>query len=156
MARHEEGDVASDPTRREFFRMFGREAVRNAGAVMGAAAEFRRASGVAANDLLDVRHTAVSERSTPDALFSSAYRLADDGLLILDQRELPGRMDILTCREPTEVATAIRLGAINGGPILGEVAAYAVAMAVRGTGDNEVAGRERVLNTAANTLRTAR
>src|SRR6186997_418177 len=124
-------DEGADPTRREFFRTFGRESIRNVGSVVGAAAEIRRATSVAAQDLFEVPGMSrPSEReespATVDASFSSAYRLGDGALLALDQRELPGRMSILTLREPTEVSSAIRSGAINGGPILGEVAAYAL------------------------------
>ena len=54
MARDDREEDAIDPTRREFFRHFGRESIRNAGAVVGAAAEIRRAGNVAARDMLDM------------------------------------------------------------------------------------------------------
>ncbi len=43
MARSESVEGDHDPSRREFFRTFSRETVRQAGAVAGAAAELRRA-----------------------------------------------------------------------------------------------------------------
>ena len=72
---------AADPTRREFFRTFGRETVRNAGAVVGAAAELRRASEAAARELLAVDQPGASEIPAPtsaaggeSSAFNSAYR----------------------------------------------------------------------------------
>src|SRR5215210_3887828 len=108
MARRDE--PAADPTRREFFRTFGRDAVRNAGALMGAAADLRRQGGDAARDLLDLGSTRARVEITtttpelagePRASFNSAYRVSGGSLLILDQRELPGRVSILTCHEPS-------------------------------------------------------
>jgi methylthioribose-1-phosphate isomerase len=157
--------MAHDPTRRDFFRTFGRETMRNAGAVVGAAAELRRASSTAARELLDLgsgNTPAAHVDELPDesdsvaSSFRSAYRLAEDSLLILDQRGLPGRLTILTCREPTEVASAIRTGAVNGGPVLGEVAAYALALAVAQIGERDMQLVDQVFGAAANTLRAAR
>ncbi|MEO6349661.1 MAG: hypothetical protein ABIP53_03330 [Candidatus Limnocylindrales bacterium] len=133
-------DLGYDARRREFFRVFGRQAVRNAGAVLGAASELRRAGGDAARELLDLggpiadtRTPALPEPVAPPstASFRSAYRLADDALLLLDQRGLPGETNVLTVREPSEVASAIRLGVTNAGPILGEICAYGLALNAR-------------------------
>lgn len=171
MARRDEGRTAADPTRREFFRTLGRQTVRNAGAVAGAAAELRRAGGIAARELLDIgadNHPAGVDRMRPAGAelapsFRSAYRLADEALLILDQRDLPGRTTILTCSEPSEVASAIRSGAINSGPVLGEIAAYMLVVALARAGNSTGSsagsaadGRDQVFRAAANTLRGAR
>jgi len=176
MARREETDGAADPTRREFFRTFGRQSVRQAGAVMGAAAELRRAGGAAARELLEVgsqgpvvsqaggsvsvdRGRTEDERAAgapPAPSFRSAYRLGEDTLLILDQRDLPNRTTVLTCSEPTEVASAIRSGAINSGPVLGEVAAYTLAAVLARSAAGPVESRDELFRAAANTLRGAR
>ena len=156
--------MPDDPTRREFFRTFGRETVRNAGAVAGAAAELRRRSGEAARELLELGGPGVEvvnaapSRPIDDsvAAFNSAYRLSGGALLILDQRELPIRVSIVTCREPSEVASAIRLGVVNAGPVLGELAAYAIAIASADSTDIDRAGRDQQVRAAANTLRGAR
>jgi methylthioribose-1-phosphate isomerase len=162
MARREDTEGASDPTRRQFFRTFGQQTVRNAGAVMGAAAELRRAGGVAARELLDtggpvtvdaVGPIVADEPQTP---FRSAYRLDDDSLLVLDQRDLPGRVTIIPCFEPTEVVSAIRSRAINGGPVLAEVAAYALSMTVARSVKSTGQSRDQAVRAAANTLRGAR
>ena len=75
MARPDEHDTS----RRDFFRTFGRETVRQAGAVAGVAAELRRSSMAAAQVLFDP--AAVTDlpepqvdESQPDATFRSAYR----------------------------------------------------------------------------------
>ncbi len=162
MARRDDTEGAADPTRREFFRTFGRQAVHNAGAVMGAAAELRRAGGAAARDLLDMPvenrgaapALAVADEAAP--AFRSAYRLSDDALLILDQRDLPGRLTILTCTEPTEVASAIRSGAVNSGPVLAEIAAYALVAELARSAGRSSESRDQVFRAAANTLRGAR
>jgi methylthioribose-1-phosphate isomerase len=165
MARRNDADAAADASRREFFRTFGRETVRNAGAVMGAAAELRRASGAAARDLLDGGAPArevgglvplAPPESEASANFNSAFRLGVDELLVLDQRDLPSRAPILSLREPTELASAIRLGAINAGPVLGQVAAYAMGLVAARSVDKDAAGGRELLSAAANTLRGAR
>ena len=165
MARREQDEASHDPTRREFFRTFGQQTVRNAGAVMGAAAELRRAGGAAARELLDLgavpEHIEVREPVRDAAqpaqpTFNSAYRLSDDAMLILDQRELPGRLSILTCREPTEIASAIRSSAIIGGPVLAEVAAYGLVLALGAAEGRSAQSRDQVFRSAANTLAAAR
>ena len=82
MARDDRDEDAIDPTRREFFRHFGRESIRNAGAVAGAAAEIRRAGNVAARDILDMagppsKVAPVEREPVVESGFSSAYRLGD-------------------------------------------------------------------------------
>ena len=167
MARPDE----HDPSRREFFRTFGRETVRQAGAVAGAAAELRRTTLDAARVLFDpetqVTDSTVAllptdsaapavDPSQPDATFRSAYRFIGTDLLALDARQLPGRVQTLVFAQPSEVASAIRVGAINGGPVLAEVGAYAMAMAARAAVERPDAGRDQQVRAAANTLRAAK
>ncbi len=172
MARRDDTEGAHDPTRRKFFRTFGQQTVRNAGAVMGAAAELRRAGGEAARELFDsggptgsrsspggpvpVAKVGPISAAQPETPFRSAYRLGDDALLLLDQRDLPGRVTILPCAEPSEIASAIRSRAVNGGPVLAEVAAYALAMTVAGSMSSTGQRRDQAFRAAANTLRGAR
>lgn len=172
MAQRDETEGAHDPTRRQFFRTIGQQSVRNAGAVMGAAAELRRAGGVAARELLDIGEPAATVPSAggpvpvegmgpivagdPETPFRSAYRLGDDTLLVLDQRDLPGRVTILPCAEPTEIASAIRSRAVNGGPVLGEVAACGLVITVARSVDRTGQSRDQAFRAAANILRGAR
>jgi len=166
MARTDE----HDPTRREFFRTFGRETVRQAGAVAGAAAELRRSSLEAARTLFDPEapttdspvgaistHPASAvDESSPDATFRSAYRFTGSEIVALDTRQLPGRVATVSFMDASEVASAIRSGAINGGPVLAEVGAYALAIAARAATERPQAGRDQQVRAAADTLRAAK
>ena len=175
MAGGDDPDERYDATRREFFRTFGRQTVRNAGALMGTAAEIRKASGLAARELLDLDDAADSAAppapagATPGRVasarsavsgaagsFRSAYRLADDALLLLDTRDLPGRLTIVTCSEPTEVASSIRSGVVNGGPVLAEIAAYSLWATLSRSAGRDLVARDQAFRAAANTLRGAR
>jgi methylthioribose-1-phosphate isomerase len=52
-----------------------------------------------------------------------------DRLLMLDQRQLPGREVWLELKSPGEVAEAIQLMAVRGAPAIGVAAAYGLALA---------------------------
>lgn len=161
MARANRPADAHDPSRREFFRTFSRQTVHNAGAVIGAAAELRRNSIAAARELLDPRdETVLSVAHDPGAgaesRFRSPYRLAGDEIVIVDQRELPGRVSTIGLRAPSEVASAIRSSAVNAGPVLAQVVAYAMVLAARTAYDRPDASRQHLMRTAADTLRAAR
>src|SRR5438132_11014048 len=159
-----------DPTRREFFRTFGRETVRQAGAVAGAAAELRRTSLDAARTLFDPETAAADspaaaistdltpavDESRPDATFRSAYRFTGSEIVALDARQLPNRVATVVLSEPSEIAAAIRSGAINGGPVLAELGAYALAMSARAAIERPQTGRDQQVRAAADTLRSAR
>jgi methylthioribose-1-phosphate isomerase len=156
MARPDEQDTS----RRDFFRTFGREAVRQAGAVAGAAAELRRSSMAAARGLLDEEPaespTETIDEAQPEAAFRSAYRFTGTELVVLDARQLPRRVQTISLTQPSEVASAMRAGAINGGPVLGEVGAYAMALAARAAVARPDTGRVQQMRAAANTLRAAK
>ena len=159
-----------DTSRRDFFRTFGRETVRQAGAVAGAAAELRRSSLAAARVLLDPSGTASDapaddeaaspaaavDPTQPDATFRSAYRSTGTDIVALDTRRLPGRVETIALAQPSEIASAIRVGAINGGPVVAEVGAYAMALAARAVVARPDVGRVQQMRAAANTLRAAR
>lgn len=158
MARPDEQDTS----RREFFRTFGRETVRQAGAVAGAAAELRRSSEAAARVLFDPETATPDQpsdpinQSQPDATFRSAYRFTGTEIVALDARLLPDRVVTVSLVQPSEVASAIRGGAINGGPVLAEVGAYAMALAAQGVVARPETGRVQQVRAAANTLRAAK
>ena len=59
------------------------------------------------------------------------YRLSDNTLYVLDLRELPSRTRELRCPSAAALAAAIQGFAVGGGPVLGEIAAYGVALAAR-------------------------
>ncbi len=55
----------------------------------------------------------------------------DGAVVMIDQRRLPGEEVFLRCRDPLEVASAIRGMAIRGAPAIGVAAAFALALAAR-------------------------
>ncbi|HEV8361326.1 MAG TPA: S-methyl-5-thioribose-1-phosphate isomerase [Candidatus Thermoplasmatota archaeon] len=52
----------------------------------------------------------------------------DGALCLLDQRALPGRVEVLTLRRAEDVAEAIRTMAVRGAPAIGAAAAYGMAL----------------------------
>ncbi len=154
-----------DASRREFFRTFSRQTVNNAGAVFGVASELRRTSISAAREILgsgtaDVivnsPATPVAEPDAPDWTYRSAYRFTGDAIVLLDQRELPGRVATLSVGEPTDVASAIRAGVISSGPVLGEIGAYAMVLAAARAAGRPAESRPQIMRAASGTLRAAR
>jgi methylthioribose-1-phosphate isomerase len=65
----------------------------------------------------------------------SPLRFSDDAVWILDQTRLPHDETWLECRDPEDVAAAIRRLSIRGAPAIGVAAAYGLALAVRRGGD---------------------
>ena len=60
-----------------------------------------------------------------------------DGLLeMIDQRRLPGRLEMLPCKTPQEVYAAIQTLAVRGAPAIGVAAAFGVCLALRNIPDN--------------------
>ena len=57
-----------------------------------------------------------------------ALRWKGDALELLDQRQLPDRMNYVTCRNAAEVAAAIRDMVVRGAPAIGCAAAFGIAL----------------------------
>ena len=172
MAPSDEEAPGYNAERRAFFRTFGRQSVRSAGAVVGAAAELRRAGSEAARDLLalgpepapaalqiPVRPSSadITPAELPGLQFRSPYLVNSDGLTLLDQRALPARLETVAVRQASELASAIRAGVVNAGPVLADVCAFGLAEIAR----NESAGRaaqsfDQIFRAALDTLRGAR
>src|SRR3954454_8303321 len=68
-------------------------------------------------------------------------RLAEDAVVLLDQRRLPLEEVDVRCATAVEVAEAIRTMVVRGAPAIGVAAAYAVALAARRGEDLEAADR---------------
>lgn len=161
-------DQPADPGRRQFFRRLGRETAASAGRAVGAVDQARRGGSAMASELLGyglasparsaARLGGADNADTPTAPagFASAYRLSGDALVLLDQRLLPEGRGEVTCREPTELATAFRVGVVGGGPVLGEIAAYAIALVARRASGRPTALAAGRLEAAATTLAGAR
>jgi len=66
-----------------------------------------------------------------------------DGVVMIDQRKLPGAEIYVTCRTPKDVAKAIKTMVIRGAPAIGVAAAMGLALGVRQsrmTGTTRLAG----------------
>jgi methylthioribose-1-phosphate isomerase len=169
MARRAAGQD-HDPSRREFFKTFSRDAIQNAGAVAGAASEIRRTTMATARELLDIdatprpptpaptagRIAASHETMNGPATFRSAYRFTGSSIVVLDQRELPGRVLTFECEAPNEVAASLRSGAVTPGPVMGQVAAYGVALAATQAVGRNAQGHEQFMRASADAIKAAR
>ena len=61
----------------------------------------------------------------------SVVRWENDGLVLLDQRLLPGKIEYVKCADFREVAHAIRDMVVRGAPAIGIAGAYGVALAAK-------------------------
>src|SRR4030095_11249122 len=55
----------------------------------------------------------------------------DEGVVMIDQRKLPGAEVYVKCKTPQEVAKAIKTMVIRGAPAIGVAAAMGLALGVR-------------------------
>ncbi len=80
----------------------------------------------------------------------------EDTLFLLDQTLLPGQELWLPCREPEDVADAIRRLAVRGAPAIGIAAAYGLVLGVAGSSEAEHQARfEATFELLAGTRPTA-
>ena len=79
----------------------------------------------------------------------------DEAVVLIDQRRLPQEESYLRCRQPEEVAAAIRDMAVRGAPAIGVTAALGIAMSVRATPAEGEALR-RIFEAACEQMRVTR
>lgn len=80
----------------------------------------------------------------------------DDTLLLVDQRRLPDALVELPVRSAPEGAQAIRDRIVRGAPLVGQIAAIALALTARSVRLAQPYARRAILFGAANALRNAR
>ncbi len=178
-------DEAIRLARRQFFRAFVSDAVRTAANVAGVAGALRRTSAEVAGTLLGVTEapaeppeplpftfasSGVGPAGAPGAShagltsggvaasaagFRSPFRLDADSIVLLDQRRLPDDLVEVSCRTAPDVRVAILEGVIRGAPLLGQVAACAIAVAANQAVDARPYARRAILHGTANSLRNA-
>jgi methylthioribose-1-phosphate isomerase len=135
--------------RRQFFRLFGRQAIQTVTQVAGVASAVSQmptnaAAGLMGLGLGDPRQNAASLTANPrtaaaapatnqDAAYRSPYRIEGGVLHLLDQRRLPEQVEEQTCRRGSDVAFYLRVSAARGGPLMAQLGAYGVAMTARET-----------------------
>jgi len=167
MAEGVEGD-RTDPTevdigRRRFFRQLAADVFQATATVVGAANALQQSSMQAASAILDPEAaalTAATEGMLPaDGTargFRTAFRLDGEVLILVDQRQLPGRLAEIECRTGADVAWAIREMVIRGAPAIGQAAAYGLAMTAGRAVELKPFGRRATIRAAANFIRNAR
>ncbi len=79
----------------------------------------------------------------------------DESVVLIDQRRLPQEESYLRCRQPAEVAAAIRDMAVRGAPAIGVTAAFGIALGVRRS-TAEGAALRRDLETVCAQMRVTR
>ena len=92
-------------------------------------------------------------------LFGEAVRTIEmiDGVVkLIDQRQLPHRLEIVECRDYRALAEAIREMTIRGAPAIGAAAAFGLALAARASHATTRDDLLRDLDMAAQTLRATR
>lgn len=170
-----DGVTEHDVARRAFFKDFGRQAITTVGQVAGMADIVSRTGTSAAASLLGLDEAALTGRPAPtprrerattrrtissgvkvDDTFRSPYRLEGDDLILLDQRVIPVAVEELTCRRGSDVAYHLRTGAIRGGPVMAQVAAYGLAATARERQGKPAEVRDAEIRRTRNALATAR
>jgi methylthioribose-1-phosphate isomerase len=172
-------DTLPDPGRRAFFKSFGRQAFETAAQVVGMTNAVSRATTNVAVNVVGLaadpgsvagKLTAgpgapaipVSLTTTEPAphqataIHKSPYRLEDDRLILLDQRGLPDRLDEQVCRRGSDVAFYLRVMAVRGGPLMGQLAAYGLVLTAREFASRTYPGRQAEWNRTCRSLVAAR
>jgi methylthioribose-1-phosphate isomerase len=153
----------ADLDRRSFFRVFSRDAIQTAAAVIGAASAVRRDTTAAASDLLGLGSDPAASAERPagalamaEVGYRSPYRLGDGVILILDQRRLPAAVTDIECRTGQDVAATMRNLAARGGPLLGQLAAHGMALSAERNVDSKPYLRYAALRGTGDAMRDAR
>jgi methylthioribose-1-phosphate isomerase len=82
--------------------------------------------------------------------------MSDGTLFVLDQRLLPDRVEEIACRRAADVAFQMRMLAVNGAPLLGQLAAYGFALTAAESRDWPLSRRHAELRRATQLLTYAR
>jgi methylthioribose-1-phosphate isomerase len=80
----------------------------------------------------------------------------DNTLRMIDQRRLPGSLEIVTCRNHGDVVAAIKTMTVRGAPAIGVSAAFGLALAAHGSGARSSSAFLKDLEIAARELKSSR
>jgi methylthioribose-1-phosphate isomerase len=80
----------------------------------------------------------------------------NEAVLLIDQRRLPNDFQLAACRDPAEVAEAIRTMVVRGAPAIGAAAAFGLALAARRSAAQRAAELLDDIETAAGLLQASR
>jgi len=163
-----------DTGRRQFFRLFGKQAIQTVTQVAGVASAVSQmptnaAAGLMGLGLGDPRQNAAnlgagSAAARPalflppaaSAPYRSPYRVEGDILYLVDQRRLPDALEEQTCRRGSDVAFYLRAGAARGGPLMAQLGAYGMAMTARESAERSAPQRASELRRVSRAIALAR
>jgi methylthioribose-1-phosphate isomerase len=163
-----------DTGRRQFFRLFGKQAIQTVTQVAGVATAVSQmptnaAAGLMGLGLGDPRQNAagMSARPAPprpaglapptaNAPYRSPYRVDGDVLYLVDQRRLPEVLEEQACRRGSDIAFYLRAAAARGGPLMAQLAAYGLAMTARESADRSALQRDSELRRVTRAIAVSR
>ena len=161
-----------DAGRRQFFRLFGKQAIQTVTQVAGVASAVSQmptnaAAGLMGLGLGDPRQNAAAISAgaaaarpaaavTTAAAYRSPYRVDGQVLYLVDQRRLPDTLEEQTCRRGSDVAFYIRAAAARGGPLLAQLAAYGLAMTARESAERSAPQRAAELRRVTRAIAVSR
>jgi len=161
-----------DAGRRQFFRLFGKQAIQTVTQVAGVASAVAQmptnaAAGLMGLGLGDPRQNAAAMTAgaaatrpaavvTTAAAYRSPYRFDGQVLYLVDQRRLPDTLEEQTCRRGSDVAFYIRAAAARGGPLLAQLAAYGLAMTARESAERSAPQRAAELRRVTRAIAVSR
>jgi methylthioribose-1-phosphate isomerase len=158
---------ATDLGRRRFFRQFAGEIASTAATMMGAAQALQRTSAELAGAILDptkaaggVADAASGTSATMDdpggaavgAAYRTSFRLDGRTIQFVDQRALPAKILEHGATSAAEVGWAIRDQVVQGGPAIGQAAAFGLALTAERVIGSRPYARRATIRGAANAL----
>jgi methylthioribose-1-phosphate isomerase len=157
----------TDLGRRRFFRQFAGEIASTAATMMGAAQALQRTSAELAGAILDptkvaggAADAAPGASATIDdgasgvaaAAYRTSFRLDGRTIQFVDQRALPAKIVEHGATSAAEVCWAIRDQVVQGGPAIGQAAAFGLALTAERVIDSRPYARRATIRGAANAL----
>ena len=152
----------ADLGRRRFFRQFAGDIANTAATMVGAAQALQRTSAELATAILDPTRAALDEvadeslsadgTAGASPVFRSSFRIDGGTIVFVDQRALPRAVVEHPAVSAAEVAFAIRNGAVQGGPTIGQAAALGLALTAERVRATRPYARRATLRGAANAL----
>ena len=167
------GPPSEQVARRGFLQSFSRDAVRSAAQVASIATGLQRATTEAigaaigaatpsdATDPAGMAAAPVLEMAPPEAPavatgHEQPYRIDGETLWLLDQLRYPAAVQEIACTTVGDVSAAMLARRVSGGPLLAEVTAYGIWLAVIGARGSASAMRRTRIRTTGAALRGTR
>jgi methylthioribose-1-phosphate isomerase len=157
--------IPADPARRRFFRAFAGDVATSVGSMIGVAQTLQAESANAAREILGVVDPVVAQQPAPRARgpfdastagYRAPFRLDDDVIYLVDQRQLPDVLQEIEVRGAADAITAINDGAIYGSAVHAQLAAATLALVAAGAVASRPFARRATIRGAANAFRLTR